>query len=1740
MSKETKEDVKEKILNFPRKPISINNKSNLDIFMIDWLECDEVRPYALMSKVQKEMLKWNRFHDKTYTIFGFGVTAEGYSVCLKIKNYHPYFFIKIPDNWDKKRISEFETNFLHRNELISEEQLLQEIADFEEENHYNWYPNTPEKKMNCPSFKSSIISTKTKIIKKEIFWTFMNHQKFKFWKVHFQSKNGFRLYHNYLKDKHIYPINSEENENTNGENTDNESIDNESIDSKSTDGETPIGEEMQFKLFESDLEPLLRFYHDSKIKPSDWISLSAKRYQVKPRGSFSHCQIDIEIDWNEIKPSQKTGIPPLIVASFDIEADSSHGDFPIAKKDCKKLANQLVICYLRDRHTMSKFEKTDQKYIDAKERLDKKGNFFKERILQALRHGKQVDEDISELYVKDRSKIPFTKKIKELEQICRDIFYICNRPIRKVKANNEMKAAIRTIEYRLEDLEEILKKKKKSTNINQLLSIIYKVSEEKGINVNDLKDKILVKDILVKFVNQLLNSYLPAVIGDSVIQIGTVFWRFGDDKPILNHMITLDGCSDFVSDDIPNEIISFDQKHNGKLKSSEEKKLLNEWTNTIIKYDPDIILGYNIFGFDEIFMYERALDLNPKATFNKSLSQSYKDFINMGRLTQKTCANIRECQGRLQDKKLASSALGANYLYYFNMPGRVQIDLLKVVQGGLTKLPSYKLDSVAEFYISGKVKNIGHPTLESNPETSRWIEVANIKELEMGNYLIITMKTGEQVEGGNKLVITQIDREHNLIQLKNPVHSKILKESPTWGIAKDDVSPKDIFRLQKGSNDDRAIVAKYCVQDCALVIRLLRKLDTIPNNFGMSNVCLVPFSFIFMRGQGIKIFSLMVNECSQNGFLLPVLEKKKQDKMNETHIDDIESEDEEELDLDNPTIIEADNKGQLDSKTISKFLNESILDNSHDDDSGSSNGTKKLKFDDDFNVIEMSDDGYEGAIVLVPIPGIYIDDPVTVLDFSSLYPSEMIASNLSHDSHCENEHWMGEEGAKRIHALGYDYKDVTYDIFTWVDPNNHNKGKHKVGETTERFVQYSNGKKGLLPQILQKLLGARKATKKKMKNEKDPFKASILDGLQLAYKVTANSLYGQTGASTSKVYKKAIAASTTAGGRRCIYMARDYVLKNNPGCEVTYGDSIPAWETVKIVVKDNFYKSRKFLDPNNKSFSELTLVSDTISNIKEKYFDFNNIDNNDSGKQHFLPKIEFQLFSCTDEGLTKIQNLMEHKSNNDIIKIFTTAGVIHVTQEHSIILENGKIITPNELKIEDYLLTHNNEYPYCNLKHMPNSYQNQRYIKRAKVLKIENLGPTDENVYDFTTENHKYQAGNGNIVVHNTDSVFIKLNLAYEDGTYPKTHVEKVQRSIDIGLALQQKLKDDKYFDPPHDLEYEKVFYPLMLITKKRYGGEKFEFEADQSKFTSMGIVLKRRDNAPILKYIYGGVMNKIMKDKDIEMAAQFVRDSCQALLDDKFDLNMFVISKTLRDYYKDPESIAHKVLADRMGERDPGNKPASNERIPYAYIQVEKKPGVDLLQGDKIEHINYIKENKETCKLDYLTYIQNQLLKPICQIFELVIEKMKGFPYHKTHFQELYMIYYDKYKGDEKKTDKKISELKQKVAAKIIFEKYLIQAFNKQNNINTLDNWLIKDEQFDVDAFIDNAIETEEVSIENNKNSQKFIGKKMKQQDIMKWIEEPSKQKKKKKKKKSVNCNQIGQAKKMKQKDITSFFKQS
>ena len=64
-------------------------------------------------------------------------------------------------------------------------------------------------------------------------------------------------------------------------------------------------------------------------------------------------------------------------------------------------------------------------------------------------------------------------------------------------------------------------------------------------------------------------------------------------------------------------------------------------------------------------------------------------------------------------------------------------------------------------------------------------------------------------------------------------------------------------------------------------------------------------------------------------------------------------------------------------------------------------------------------------------------------------------------------------------------------------------------------------RKGLLPEILESLLSARKRAKNELKNETDPFKMKVLDGRQLALKISANSVYGFTGAQVTAPEKLA-------------------------------------------------------------------------------------------------------------------------------------------------------------------------------------------------------------------------------------------------------------------------------------------------------------------------------------------------------------------------------------------------------------------------------------------------------------------------------------------------------------------------------------------------------------------------------------------------------------------------------------------
>ena len=325
----------------------------------------------------------------------------------------------------------------------------------------------------------------------------------------------------------------------------------------------------------------------------------------------------------------------------------------------------------------------------------------------------------------------------------------------------------------------------------------------------------------------------------------------------------------------------------------------------------------------------------------------------------------------------------------------------------------------------------------------------------------------------------------------------------------------------------------------------------------------------------------------------------------------------------------------------------------------------------------------------------------------------------------------------------------------------------------------------------------------------------------------------------------------------------------------------------------------------------------------------------------------------------------------------------------------------------------------------------------CEIKKIEFIGYSKDFVYDIETEVGNFNTG-FELIVKNTDSIFINFNPCDNNGI-PLKDKDGLQKAIDMGVQAEEYIQ--QFLKAPHRLEYEKTFYPFILFSKKRYIGYKFEHDVNKYTETSMGIVTKRRDNAKIVKYVYKRVMDCLLKEKNLEKSIKTLQEDLRELLDGKFELNMLTITKSLRGFYANPEQIAHKVLADRMGERDPGNKPQSNDRIPYVYVETKIPKDGKILQGNRIEHPQYIIEN--SLKPDYSFYITNQIMKPVGQIFSLIVETLPGFSKSNEYFKTRHKYYYNKYDQDEKKTINKVTDEKMIEVSKLVFGEILRKANN-------------------------------------------------------------------------------------------------
>ena len=330
--------------------------------------------------------------------------------------------------------------------------------------------------------------------------------------------------------------------------------------------------------------------------------------------------------------------------------------------------------------------------------------------------------------------------------------------------------------------------------------------------------------------------------------------------------------------------------------------------------------------------------------------------------------------------------------------------------------------------------------------------------------------------------------------------------------------------------------------------------------------------------------------------------------------------------------------------------------------------------------------------------------------------------------------------------------------------------------------------------------------------------------------------------------------------------------------------------------------------------------------------------------------------------------------------------------------------------------------------------------------------PYEGYVYDLTTENHHFAAGIGNLIVHNTDSVFFTFNL--ENAETGEKIVGKPALEMTIEIAQDAAALCSQWLKPPMDLAYEKTLMPFILLSKKRYVGMLYEENPNKGKLKYMGLPLKRRDSCDYMKDVYGGVLDILMKSTDITLATTHLQERLEDLIKGNVSMEKLAITKALRSEYKNPESIGHNVLAERIGKRDPGNKPKSGDRIKFVFVQNDNKKA---LQGDKIETPQFIVENK--LQIDYNHYITNQIMKPLLQLFGLEVEKIwaaKGDQKRRIEYKKAIKKMEEEFPDLEIFMKKKEKYCAAKVK-ELLFDKVLEKIHNDKNGIRQITNWFVK-----------------------------------------------------------------------------------
>lgn len=957
-------------------------------------------------------------------------------------------------------------------------------------------------------------------------------------------------------------------------------------------------------------------------------------------------------------------------------------------------------------------------------------------------------------------------------------------------------------------------------------------------------------------------------VGCPIIQIATTFWRITEDQPYKRHLACL-------GHPLPIEGVIIDA-------CETEQEVLLAWAEALRQEQVDILIGYNIFGFDLKYCFDRANLRGALGTRLQPLVPAGTEEPAIRRFPYLMGGKRTDHMSEIQVRKLESSAYGANEFYTPTMPGVLQIDLLAVIKKEY-KLTSYKLDAVAEHFLGDRkvdlpIKQMFALYKQGTPEALQQIAEYCVKDTELPIQLMRKLAILPNMIEMAKAVHVPIDY---LIfrgqQIK--VFSVILKKAREEGY----VCPSKplVTKTEKytGATVLEAKVGAHfgfiaCLDFASLYPSIIRA-----HNMCHSTIVLDDNKYGHLPDVTYDIYDLGDGQLvkfasSYQGSILPALladlaEYRKQAR-----------------------------RLQKQAKERGDNFLESLY-----------NG-KQLAYKVTMNSLYGFCGAANGLLPCVPIAAAVTTVGRSMIDKTrklvEQYYAHLGASVVYGDSVAGYTPVLVRLGGKQIVCMPIEELADLPSAGSWQAiqgttkescelPDKDVEAWTEAGWTlVERIIRHAYAK----PLV-------RVITPSGLVDVTEDHSLLLPDGSPIAPKQIVIGTTELLHAALPLTSSKTRSSSLVSNPHQARVMGMFYGGERS--C------SLSSWAlTAKV---------RSMLDPYlqlcNKAYpGHIWSIYQTMDSQSAPFslLPFDGIgewiNSYDEIIQHNKVPMDI-LCGAPQVRAAFLQGLKDSNPNNQSVSGYWSFMVTSQLAAMSLFmlaesLGYSAVIDSTRASAGTFEVVFS---------------QSRSTYKMATTVKKAMSVPSTDYVYDLTTANHHFHAGVGKLIVHNTDSVMCDFK------------VDTLEEAFRLGQEAAKRITEE-HFKFPICLEFEKVQSPFLLYSKKRYASLKFTDPHEPGKIDAKGISLVRRDSCGLVRTVTKQALELILLHRNPEAAGYVIHEAARRLLAGEVALEDLVMSKALRGCYKAGTLQPHDVVRSKIAERSPGEEPRPGDRVEFVYVE--------------------------------------------------------------------------------------------------------------------------------------------------------------------------------------------------------------